>query len=126
MVNDLQREKRNIGRMIHQIDMKLGLHRRNSPERKELMQQKVVLLAQHGALKERLAGPVDSGVISDHALVRWLERKHGIDTRRLKEIMFTDSLSMAINDGLGYYSDGEVVYVIKDGAVQTVIRVENK
>jgi hypothetical protein len=57
--------------------------------------------------------------ITDHALVRWLERKHGLDTDRLRDGIVTDALREAL-EANRWHDDGELTYVINDNVVVTI------
>jgi hypothetical protein len=62
--------------------------------------------------------------ITDHALVRWLERKHGLDTDRLRDAILTDALRGAL-DANQWHDDGELTYVISDNVVVTIFPTPN-
>lgn len=61
----------------------------------------------------------EASPITDHALVRWLERKHGLDTDRLRDAILTDALREAL-DANRWHDDGELMYVIRDHVVVTI------
>jgi hypothetical protein len=61
----------------------------------------------------------EASPITDHALVRWLERKHGLDTDRLRDAILTDALREAL-DANRWHDDGELTYVISDHVVVTI------
>lgn len=59
--------------------------------------------------------------VTDRALVSWLRNKHGIDTNKLKEVMFKEGLVDGINTQENFIkgSDG-YIYTIKSGKVSYV------
>lgn len=64
----------------------------------------------------------EAGVeVSDHAIVRYLERVAGIDIEALKRKMLTDSDRAWINSGATRVKKGDRQLVCKDGVVVTVI-----
>ena len=64
----------------------------------------------------------DRHQVSDHALVRYLERIHGIDVGRLKDLIFEKHCSKQIADGSRFIaSAGHVFVVSADKVVVTVI-----
>ena len=71
----------------------------------------------------RFAKPdkVFSAQVSDHALVRYMERHHGIDVQRMKDEMLTPEVRMSLRLGASrVYIDG-VEYRARNGVVITVI-----
>lgn len=57
-------------------------------------------------------------IVTDHALVRWLERKHGIDMEGYRRILAAEvapfvGTSSVIIDGLSYAFDGNVLVTVK-------------
>ncbi len=114
-----------------EVDAQLAMTAKRSPARAEFIKQKAILLYELKAVKRKLQDSWDKErrfadkecPVTDHALVRWLERKHQIDTHGLKAKMLCDSLRSAITSNQKYWSDGEVVFVIDEGIVRTVIPV---
>lgn len=132
VLDELERGRARIIEQMGEIDKKLSRMVRCSPGRADLIDQKGLLLRQLREQKLRIAaakaspqpGTVECRV-SDHALVRWLERRHGIDVDRLKAMILTDGLRTAIRAKQGHWSDGRVVYAISDCTVVTVLPMTN-
>ncbi len=132
-MDELVQEKERIISSIMQVDAQLACLNKRSPGRAELIKQKSILVFELKKVKRTLQGAWGRSnksqdnecPITDHALVRWLERKHRIDTHGLKASMLCESLRSAITSNQKYWSDGDVVFVIDNGMVQTVIPVTN-
>ena len=58
--------------------------------------------------------------ITDHALLRYMERKLEMDVEKLRGELMTDDLKGAINKGVKKIKLRGVTFVIKDNAVVTV------
>ena len=58
--------------------------------------------------------------ISDHALVRYIERVLGMDVNAMKEFMMCDLLENAIKLKAKQLTINGFVYVINDGIVATI------
>jgi len=66
------------------------------------------------------AGAEDSALlVTDHALVRWLERKHGMDIVRMKMDMYADMV-VAREKGMAKATSNGGVQVGADGVVYVV------
>lgn len=59
--------------------------------------------------------------LSDHALVRYMERKHGLNLDRFREEIMTESTIGAIRAGCKAVSVDGVRFVVKDGVIVTVL-----
>lgn len=62
--------------------------------------------------------------ISDHALLRYIERVHGIDTEAMKAALLTDALTGAIKSGASGMKTPEGIFVIVGSTVTTFLRPE--
>lgn len=60
-------------------------------------------------------------VISDHALVRWLERHYGMDLEPYRQEM-ASMLSQAVAFGAGGLKTAHGVFKIRDGVVTTYVK----
>lgn len=60
-------------------------------------------------------------MVSDHALVRWLERVYGIDVDAVREHILTDEIKMAIQLGASKVKADGVQYVLGDGKIITIV-----
>lgn len=58
--------------------------------------------------------------ITDHALLRYIERVHGIDMDAIRETIMTDVVVNAIKNGVGKIKTTECEFVVKDMAIVTV------
>lgn len=62
--------------------------------------------------------------ITDHALLRYMERIHGIDVDALKAELLTDQLQEAIRSGACKFKTAEGDFVIKGASVVTFLTPE--
>lgn len=126
-MSELFRERSKLVKSMMQIDAELSGLRKSAPKRAELVRQKQRLIMEMQNLKiAKVADYAPNETITDHAVLRWLERKHGINIKRIRDLMLTDEVREAIDENQPqrrYWSDGDVVFVIEHGAVQTVIPV---
>jgi hypothetical protein len=125
-MDDIRKERAIVLKSLTTVERQLASINRKHPERAALLRQKERLLDELRDLKRKTARHFKfdgAELISDHAVVRWLERKCGIDMNRLRSLIVTEPLKFAIDSADKYWSDGEVVFVIEHGAVQTVIPV---
>lgn len=59
--------------------------------------------------------------ISDHALLRYIERVHGIDVDGMKAELLTDTMVLAIKNGANAVKSSEGTFMIKGSTVVTFI-----
>jgi hypothetical protein len=59
--------------------------------------------------------------VTDHALVRWLERVHGIDVEALRRKMLDEALRSAFAAGAVRVKRGSVRFLGEQGVIKTVI-----
>ena len=59
-------------------------------------------------------------IISDHALVRYLDRVKGVDVDKMKQEMSTDILKSSVNQGATSVRIDGFTYVIRNKIVTTV------
>lgn len=118
-----------ILQQLSDVEKELGRTKRSSSKRPALIERKELLLRslreESIRLKEcknvRKESP--DHPITDHALVRWLERKAKIDIQSLKDRILTAELQSALSSGeRAHWSDGEMVFVLANSRVITVIR----
>lgn len=60
-------------------------------------------------------------VISDHAVCRYMERKHGADFDIVRREMMTPELATALAMDNERHKDGDIEYIIKNGKIVTVV-----
>lgn len=63
--------------------------------------------------------------ITDHAIVRFLERKGFINIKKLKEELLTPGLIQAIVSGANSYKEDNFEFIIKQGKVITIIDLKS-
>lgn len=63
--------------------------------------------------------------ITDHAIIRFLERKKYINIKQIKEEILTPGLVQAILYGAHSYKEDRYEYIIKQGKVITIIDLKN-
>jgi adenylosuccinate lyase len=69
---------------------------------------------------ERRLRPVEKPTVTDHALLRYLERVHGVDVAAMKAHILTDNVTAAIHAGASSVIMDGVRFVIKGNALVTV------
>ena len=112
---------------LSEVEGRLAGTLRTSSHRAALLERKDLLLRNlreqnlriKRAKQEIVREARERSPITDHALVRWLERKHGLDTDRLRDAILTDALRAAL-DANRWHDDGELTYVISDRVVVTI------
>lgn len=62
--------------------------------------------------------------ITDHALIRFLERKKGIDIKKIKEEILTPKVIQALLTGAQSYKENGFEYIFKQGKIITIIDLE--
>ena len=122
-MDDKLRERQQLVAEVQSLDYQLSQLKRSAPSRKGIIERREVLVRQLQAIKAVNHKYYNNDVISDHAVLRWLERKHGIDIAKLKKLMLTEPLQEAIKTGGRFWADEDVVFVIEGKRVQTIIPV---
>jgi hypothetical protein len=112
---------------LKEVERRLAGTLKTSSYRAELLERKELLLLnlreenlRIKKAKQDIRAARRESPVTDHALVRWLERKHGLDTDRLRDAILTDALRQAL-DANRWHDDGELTYVISDRVVVTVV-----
>ncbi|WP_020474493.1 hypothetical protein [Zavarzinella formosa] len=125
---ELENGRRRIKSKLTEVESWLSGLKKSSSKRQELIELKDSLLVQLREqnirledTRRRLRQTPRNHAVTDHALVRWLERNHGIDVLGLKDAILTDELQAAIASGQEQWSDGKMLFVLQDGRVITVI-----
>jgi hypothetical protein len=59
-------------------------------------------------------------VVTDHAVLRFMERVLNIDVEEIRRAIATPGLVAAFRAGASKYADGNVEYILKDNGVVTV------
>ncbi len=104
---------------LSEVEGRLSGTLRTSTCRAGLLERKNLLLRNLREENLRIKRENMASPITDHALVRWLERKHGLDSDRLRDAILTDALREAL-DANRWHDDGELTYVIRDHVVVTI------
>lgn len=94
-----------------------------SAVRQRLMAKADEIGGQVSALKDRLARKEQSRRVSDHAIVRYLERVFGIDMEKTRadiRALCDESVAFARCDGL-WHAKGMVFILSDDGSVVTIL-----
>lgn len=97
-----------------------GLKTEISSAQKELN----LLQKEKKSLQERIRHLSGDGklIVSEHAILRWLERKHGVDLKGIEREILNDEV-LRITDtlgGNGEFPNGDMVLIIKQNVVITV------
>lgn len=111
------------------VEKQLAGSVKRSSKRQGLLAEKMDLLRLLREQKLRITAAKSSSnritmkncPISDHAIIRWLERKHDIAVDKLRSLMLADGLIEALRGGQQYWCDGDYYYMIRDGIVVTVL-----
>lgn len=59
--------------------------------------------------------------LSDHALLRYIERFCGFDVEALRARLMTDGLVTALRAGAAKYTENQVTYLLRDNTVVTIV-----
>lgn len=60
-------------------------------------------------------------IVTDHALVRWMERVQGLDADALRDHILSPELEKALKMGAKKFRAGGIEYVLGDGKIITVV-----
>jgi hypothetical protein len=82
---------------LSEVEGRLSGTLRTSTCRAGLLERKNLLLRNLREENLRIKRENMASPITDHALVRWLERKHGLDSDRLRDAILTDALREAMD-----------------------------
>lgn len=108
----------NIEFRLHEIDEG---KRRLSKEMGQLDSEASRLKKELGELEAARAKLRHGVDISDHALVRWLERHHGMDLEPYRREMASPALREAVAAGVEGLKTTHGTFKIKDGVVTTFV-----
>jgi hypothetical protein len=124
---ELENTRKRIVAQLERVERALSSTIKSSPRCVELLEEKNALLVQLREEKRRLGEAKrvrnqtpPEHVVTDHALVRWMERKCKVDVQALKDRMMSDGLRAALASKQEYWCDGELVFVLQRGVVLTV------
>ena len=81
-------------------------------------------IGQPRKVKQHGCGRPSRYTMSDHGLIRFLERVKGIDIERLREIATPSKVIWAMNEGLNHIVVDGMVYIINDRCVVSVMTPE--
>lgn len=59
--------------------------------------------------------------VSDHAIIRFLERKYGMDIEGIKKEILPDHIKKQFKQGLKKYTIGGMEFIISNGVVVTCV-----
>jgi hypothetical protein len=93
-------------------------------ERARPLQQRIAALeCERDEINRKLAALNNTSAIrvSDHAIIRFLERKHGFDFEALRREILTPSRVLAIKSGAKAIDHDGVSFKVADGTITTVI-----
>lgn len=110
-----------IGEIEFRIHEIAQAKRRISKEMSELDSESTRLKRELEALEAARAELRNGVVISDHALVRWLERHHGMDLEVYRREMVSPALRDAVAAGISGLKTAQGTFKIKDGVVTTFL-----
>lgn len=108
------KEKDELVRKIKEINLKI-----------KVADDNIMRLREEQTLEDRGADAV-----TDHAVVRWLERRHGIDVHKVREVIVKEAIKGEISNkinkkGCLYVESGNMVYVVND-KMTTILTCFNK
>ena len=67
-------------------------------------------------VEQEIADAVADAPVTDHAVIRWLERKHGLDIQAMRRDIYEE----VMGKGGKVYKNGWFYKVVKDGIVYVV------
>ena len=103
---------------LHEIE---EARRKLSKEMGELDSEAARLKKELVAIEKRRAELRGGVAISDHALVRWMERHHGLDLDVYRQEIASPTLRRAIISGVDGLKTAEGSFKIKEGVVTTFV-----
>jgi hypothetical protein len=62
-----------------------------------------------------------NNLITDHALLRYIERVHGVDVERLKAQILNDFVRSAIKGGANVIKTKECTFMVEHGRIVTTL-----
>lgn len=121
---DLERERDQANARLAQVEaeieaIKSEMAQRLSSIQADAQRLRTTIGQIDGELARRETRDAVVPTISDHALLRYIERVHGIDVEAMKAELLTDSLSLAIKAGAVSVRLAEGSWVIKGSTVVT-------
>lgn len=128
--NKLETDLTELQRQAAALEAQIEAIRTETAERlktplESLSRLKTALDEINHELSDRRARDAMVPSISDHALLRYIERVHGIDIQALRQGLLTDNTVKAIKAGAAAVKTEECTLVIRDMTVVTVM-VEEK
>jgi hypothetical protein len=95
--------------------------RQVNSRREKIVAEINTLLAEQKKLKKAAKILKDGGVsVSDHALLRWLERIHGIDIERLRTAVLTENQLKAFAAGASAVQSQGHRFIVKNKTLITI------
>jgi predicted RNase H-like nuclease (RuvC/YqgF family) len=116
-----------LNRRIAEIEERLSsLREQDKNLRKQIREEERRLLTAKEKL-ERLTKKAEEPILTDHALVRYLERVKGIDIAQMKKEILNDKLRELIGTlGNGKFPCDGFTAIVKDNQVITILDGDKK
>lgn len=119
---------------LDKINLTLGTIDKSHPKRADYIRQKI--FAEDSLRKAKEArkqiifvkrGVIESNrdEVSDHAVIRWLERKHKIDVDKIKAIIYNEMRRGELNSHNQVVYGDHVFVLSKDNTIVTVLDLED-
>lgn len=106
-----------VKKRLEEIDKEaLAINARIKPDVDRLTE----LQAEDRGLRKKLEWYQQQPRVSDHAVIRLLERKYGFDFEKQRDELLDDNAINAINAGASRIKRNGIVLVIKDKTIVTV------
>lgn len=61
-------------------------------------------------------------IVTDHALVRYIERVLGVNLQEVRRAILTDSIKAAVKGGAASVTIDGFTYIIENGRITTIIK----
>jgi hypothetical protein len=124
--SDLVGEIENLKSKIETIHGRISEHQREMTALQGEVAQMEATRRSLLAEVERRSRPADDIRITDHALLRYVERVFGIDVDALKREILTDGVAKGIEHGASTITVNGIQFRVKDRSIVTVIGGDQK
>lgn len=118
---------KNKGAIIHRQDAQFRLTQidkeiKHAKEQGSFWQKNFsALVKEKASIVEKLTAVTDKVDVTDHALIRYLERKHGFDFEPFRAEILTDTVKQAIELGATSVKVGGIDMKVSNKKITTVV-----
>lgn len=114
--------EKEVKQRLKEIDQEMAITLKQQSEAVKPFGQKIsVLQKEKNKIEIELKAIKEEPQVSDHALVRYYERKYGCDFDDVRGQILTPNVCAAIKSGAKSYTSEGMRYVIEDNKIITVL-----